>query len=59
MKTLACGDIMEGCPATFSGATDEEILQQAGAHAFQVHGLEVTSDVVDLVRSHIKDEPGA
>jgi predicted small metal-binding protein len=56
MKTLACGDIMPGCSATFEGQNEEEILAQAGRHAVDEHGLEVTPEVVDLVRSHIRDD---
>ena len=56
MKTLSCGEIMPGCDATFEGATDEEILAQAGRHAVEDHGLDVTPEVVDLVRSHIRDD---
>jgi predicted small metal-binding protein len=56
MKTLACGEIMTGCAATFAGETDEEILAQAGRHAVDVHGLDVTPEVVELVRSHIRDD---
>ena len=58
MKTLACGDIMIGCPATFTGETEDEILAQAGKHAVEAHGMEVTPEVVELVRSHIHDAPG-
>ena len=56
MKTLACGEIMAGCDATFEGETEEEVLAQAGRHAVEDHGLEVTPEVVDLVRSHIRDD---
>lgn len=56
MKTLACGEIMPGCDATFEGQTEDEVLAQAGRHAVEVHGLEVTPEVVDLVQSHIRDE---
>jgi predicted small metal-binding protein len=55
MKTLACGEIMQGCPATFAGETEDEVLAQAGKHAVEAHGLEVTPEVVTLVRSHIRD----
>jgi predicted small metal-binding protein len=56
MKTLACGEIMEGCPATFAAETDEALLAQAGRHAAEVHGLVVTPEVVELVRGHIRDD---
>jgi predicted small metal-binding protein len=55
MKTLACGEIMEGCQARFEGETEDEILAQAGRHAAEDHGMDVTPDVVELVRSHIRD----
>jgi predicted small metal-binding protein len=55
MKTLACGEIMPGCDATYVGQTDEEILNQAGRHVAEDHGLEVTPELVELVRSHIRD----
>ena len=54
-KTLACGDIMEGCSATFSAETDDELLAQAGQHAAEAHGLEVTPELVEVVRGHIRE----
>ena len=54
-KTLACGEIMEGCSATFTGETEEEILAQAGQHAAEDHGLDVTPELVEVVRTHIRD----
>ncbi|HEY7033073.1 MAG TPA: DUF1059 domain-containing protein [Thermomicrobiales bacterium] len=56
MKTLACGEIMPGCDARFDGQTEEDILVQAGRHSVEAHGLEVTPEVVELVRSHIRDD---
>jgi predicted small metal-binding protein len=56
MKTLACGEIMAGCTATFSAETDEEIIAQAGQHAAEAHGLPITPEVVALVRSHIREK---
>jgi predicted small metal-binding protein len=55
MKTLACGEIMPGCDATYVGQTEEEILAQAGRHVVETHGLEVTPELVELVRSHIRE----
>ena len=59
MKTLACGEIMPGCDATFSGQSDDEILAQAGRHVVEHHKLEVTPELVELVRSHIRDDGSA
>lgn len=57
MKTLACGELMPGCGQTFQGETDDEILAQAGQHAVEVHNLDVTPELVQMVRDHIRDEP--
>lgn len=54
-KILACGEIMEGCPATFSAETEDELLAQAGKHAAEAHGLEVTPELVEVVRGHIRE----
>jgi predicted small metal-binding protein len=37
--SLACGDVVPGCPTTFTAATKEEILEQAAPHAAAAHGL--------------------
>ncbi len=59
MKTLACGEIMPGCAQTFRAETDDAILAQAGQHAADAHGLEVTPEIVETVRAHMRDEPVA
>ena len=60
MKTLACGDLVAGCAQTFRGETEEEILAQAGRHAAEAHGLEVTPELVEQVRAQIRaDDAGA
>ena len=56
MKTLACGEIMEGCEAKFRGEEEEAILGQAGRHAKEDHGLDVTPELAAVVRTHIRDE---
>ncbi len=59
MKTLACGEIMPGCAARFEGETEDEVLAQAGRHAAEDHGLEVTPELVETVRRHIRDQATA
>ena len=56
MKTLACGELVPGCEARIRAATEEEALLQAGMHAREAHGLEITPELVALVRAHIRDE---
>ena len=36
--SLACGDVMPGCAATFEADSEEELLQQVGPHAAEEHG---------------------
>ena len=54
-KTLACGEIMDGCEAIFTADSEEDVLAAAGKHAVEVHGLEVTPELVEVVRGHIRD----
>ena len=56
MKTLACGELVPGCAATIQAETEDEILAEAGRHAVEAHGLEVTPELVAQVRAHIRDE---
>ena len=49
-------DVGPDCDADVRGDTEDEILEQAGAHAQADHGLEVTPELVEVVRSAIKDE---
>jgi len=55
-KVLRCGDLVKGCSFEARG-TEEEILQKAGPHAKEVHGMEVTPELVAAVRGAIRDEP--
>jgi predicted small metal-binding protein len=55
-KRLRCDDLVKGCAFEARG-TEEEILQQAGRHAKETHGMEVTPDLVAAVRGAVKEEP--
>ena len=55
-KLLKCSDIVASCDFEARGATEEEILQAAGKHAKEAHGMEVTPELVEKVRAVIKDE---
>ncbi len=55
--TLACGDVMPGCGATFSADTEDELLAQVGPHAADEHGIaEITPDVLEAVKGAIKQD---
>lgn len=54
MKTFACGDVVPGCGARFSGTSNEDILAQVGAHAARDHGLrDIPQGLVDAVLAGI------
>lgn len=59
MKTLHCADAGFDCPAVIQAATDEEVLTQAAEHAREVHGVEVSPEMADQLRTFIKDESPA
>jgi predicted small metal-binding protein len=54
MKTFACGDVVPGCTATFSGSDDDHVLSQVAAHAAADHGISaVPAELVEQVRAAI------
>jgi predicted small metal-binding protein len=59
MKTLACADLVPGCPAVVRAETDEEILRIAAQHAVEAHGLTVDDRLVAAVKAAIRDEDAA
>lgn len=54
-KSLKCGDLVPGCEFEAKG-TEEEILHAAGKHAAEDHGMEVTDELVQQVKAHIKGD---
>ena len=56
MKTLRCADVGFDCKAVVKGNTDEEILAQAANHAEVVHGVVVTPEMAEQIKTKIRDE---
>jgi predicted small metal-binding protein len=56
MKTLHCADAGFDCPGVIHATTEEEVLEQAAQHAREVHGVEVTPELADHLRTLIKEE---
>jgi predicted small metal-binding protein len=54
VKSFACGDVIPGCSGAVTAADEDGILARAGQHAPEVHGIEVTPELVATVRSHIR-----
>ena len=56
-KELRCGDVVPGCEFVARGDSEQEILQQAAAHASEAHGVnEITPELAEKVRGAIRDE---
>lgn len=54
MKQFACGDVVPGCGATFTGDSEDDILDQVATHAHDVHGLtEIGPELRDAVVAKI------
>jgi predicted small metal-binding protein len=56
MKTLHCSDVGFDCKAVIKADNDEEILAQAARHAQIVHGVTVTPEMAEQIRTKIKEE---
>ncbi|MEO6286764.1 MAG: DUF1059 domain-containing protein [Dyadobacter sp.] len=56
MKTLHCRDAGFDCEGVIKATTDEEVLNQAAAHALEVHGVQVTPELAGQLQALIKDE---
>ena len=54
-KVLKCKSLVPGCEFEARGS-ENEILEAAGKHATQDHGMEVTDDLVAKVKTAIQDE---
>ena len=53
--SLACGDVMPGCSATFEADSEDELLALVAPHASDAHGIpEVTPEVLESVKGAIK-----
>ena len=55
-KVIRCKDTGADCDYVARAETEQEILELVAEHAQSVHGLEVTEELVEQVRSLIKDE---
>ncbi len=56
MKTLHCSDAGFDCTGVLTADTENEILQQAAIHAKEAHGVIVTPELAEQIKTLIKDE---
>jgi predicted small metal-binding protein len=57
MKTLLCRDVGFDCDAKVQANTDEEVMAQVADHARHVHGVSVTPEMAEGIKTLIKDSP--
>jgi predicted small metal-binding protein len=56
-KHLRCRDVGLDCDYEMRGRSEEEVMQQAAAHAQRDHGIaEITPDLASRVRAAIRSE---
>lgn len=55
MKELHCRDVGFDCEGVIKATTEEEVLQQAARHALDVHGVTITPEMADQVKTLVKE----
>ena len=59
-KVLNCRDVGVDCDFVARGATEEEVMEKARAHAAKDHGFEdIPPELADRARAAIRDEESA
>jgi predicted small metal-binding protein len=53
---MHCRDVGMNCDFVARGKDEKEILEQAGRHAQQAHGMTVTPELAEKVKGVIHDE---
>ncbi|HEY1112419.1 MAG TPA: DUF1059 domain-containing protein [Chitinophagaceae bacterium] len=56
MKQLRCSDAGFDCDKIITAATEEEVLNEAAAHARNDHHVTVTPEMVSQIKMLITDE---
>ena len=55
MKELKCRDAGFDCDAVVHGASVDEVMAQAGPHAREAHGVDVTPEMAGQMESLVRD----
>jgi predicted small metal-binding protein len=56
MKTLHCSDAGFDCQGIIRADNEEEVLKQAAQHALEVHGVTVSQELAEKLKTLINDE---
>ena len=55
-KVIYCGDMGCGCDFVVREETMEEVLKVGMEHGKDVHGINDTPDMVELIKAMVRDE---
>ena len=55
MKELQCRNVGFDCDGVIRGESVDDVLAQAGTHAKEVHGVEVTPEMAGQIRTLVRD----
>ena len=55
MRKLKCRDAGFDCEGVIEAVSTDEVLDLAGRHAKEVHGVDVTPEMVDAISMQIRD----
>ncbi len=56
MKKLKCSDVGFACSAVISENSVEAVMQQAAKHALDAHGVTVTAEMAEQIKTLITTE---
>ena len=56
MKVLHCRDAGFDCPQVIRAENENEVLQQAAAHAATAHKVDVTPQLAEAIKGLIREE---
>jgi predicted small metal-binding protein len=56
MKVLNCRDAGFDCNKVIMADNENEVMRQAAEHAREVHGMEVTPEMAQEIKSLIREE---
>ena len=55
-KSISCADTGADCSWSATAQTEEELMNKVADHAKEEHkGMEVTPELVEKIKSHIKE----
>jgi predicted small metal-binding protein len=55
VKELTCRDVGFDCDAVVRGETVDDVMAQAGPHAKEVHGVDVTPEMAGQIKTLLRD----